>query len=106
MKAKIAVGVLLFAVPAVALAAPTTFAGLVDFIISLINPLAAILSAVAVLIFFWGIVKYIASGGDEHAHEEGRTLMMWGVVALFVLFSVWGLARILASSFLGAGLAS
>ena len=94
-----ALGAILF--PHIARAAtPQRFDQLVYMIIGFINPLAAVLAAVAVLIFFWGIVKYIFSAGGEE-HQKGRELIVWGVVALFVLFSVWGLARIVSSIFLG-----
>ena len=95
-------GATAFLLPTVALAqsTPRTFSGLVYMLISFINPLAAILVSLALLIFFWGIVQYIYSGGSE-GHENGRQLMVWGVVALFVLVSIWGLARILTSTFFG-----
>jgi uncharacterized membrane protein YgcG len=48
----------------------------------------------ALLFFFWGVAKYIwsASPGNK---EEAKTIMIWGVVALFVMSSVWGLVRFL-----------
>jgi uncharacterized membrane protein len=45
--------------------------------------------ALALLYFFWGVVKYIRSEGQ--GKEDGRMIMVWGVVALFVISSVWGL---------------
>ena len=57
-----------------------------DIINRIIVPLAFTL---AVLFFFWGMAKYIQSAGDEKA--EGKKMMVWGVVALFVMSSVWGL---------------
>lgn len=92
----------LFLMPLVAFAqsTPRTFSGLVYMLISFINPMAAILVSLALLIFFWGIVQYIYSGGSE-GHEHGRQLMVWGIVALFVLVSIWGLARILTTTFFG-----
>ncbi len=47
----------------------------------------------ALLFFFWGIVKYIKSEGE--GKDEGRKIMIWGVVALFVMSSVWGLVYFL-----------
>ena len=45
-----------------------------------------------VLYFFWGVVKYIRSGaGGDKAAEEGRKVMIWGVVGIFVAFSIWGI---------------
>lgn len=88
--------------PLVTFAAPRTFSGLVAMFISFINPMAAILASIALLIFFYGIFQYIYSGGGED-HENGRQLMMWGVIALFVMVAVWSLANILSATFLGGG---
>lgn len=92
------VGSLLF--PALALAA-TTFSGLVDSVLSIINTIVPLLASVAVIIFLWGIVRYIAGASDSESHAKGRDLMVWGVIALFVMFSLWGLVGIIQSTFLG-----
>lgn len=91
-----------FLLPRIAYAAPGTFAELVNLLIGLINPAASILGSIAVCIFLWGIVKYIWSAGDE-GHEQGRTLILWGLVGLFVMVGVWGLARVVISVFFGEG---
>lgn len=58
-----------------------------------------ILGALALLVFFWGLVKYIVKADDEKAKESGRNIMVWGVIALFVMFSIFGLVRFLQGSF-------
>lgn len=50
--------------------------------------------ALALLYFLWGVAKYIRSVSPG-SKEEGKTIMIWGVVALFVMSSVWGLVRFL-----------
>ena len=45
--------------------------------------------SLALLFFFWGVAKYIWSAGD--AKEEGKKIMVWGVIALFVMSSIWGI---------------
>jgi len=60
------------------------FKNLVDLVIPIV-------AALALLAFFWGLVKFIAKAGDEKSHEEGKNIMKWGIIALFVMFSVWGL---------------
>jgi len=62
-----------------------------------INWIVAILMGLAILVFFWGIVKYIASGGDEEGRKAGRGFMIYGIIGLFVMVSVWGLVYLLAS---------
>lgn len=58
-----------------------------------------ILAALALLVFIWGLVKYLFSAGNADSKGEGKSIMWWGVIALFVLFSVFGLVRFLQQSF-------
>ncbi len=51
--------------------------------------------AVAMLMFIWGLVMFIAKSGNEQAVAEGKKRMIWGIVALFVIVSVWGLVSLL-----------
>ncbi len=60
-----------------------------------------IVFTLALLFFFWGVAKYIRSAGSEK--DEGKKIMVWGVVALFVMASVWGLVAFLQTELLGSG---
>jgi len=51
-----------------------------------------------VLFFIWGLAFYILSAADEEKKKEGRNIMVWGVVALFVMVSVWGLVNLLQNT--------
>lgn len=64
----------------------------------IVTSLIPLLIAVALVVFFWGLVKYVLSGGEDHA--QGRNIMIAGLVALFVMVSVWGIIR-LAQNTLG-----
>jgi hypothetical protein len=68
---------------------------------SLINPLVGVLMTLAIAAFFYGLVVYIWNlrGGKD----EGKAIMVWGVVAIFVMVSVWGLVKLLQRTFLGDG---
>jgi hypothetical protein len=65
------------------------------FIQSSILPLLFML---ALAVFIWGMVKFIASGQSSDK-EEGQQFMLWGIIALTVMFSVWGLVKILGDTF-------
>ncbi len=54
---------------------------------------------IALLVFFWGLAKFILRAGDEKAREEGKQIMKWGIIALFVLVSVWGIIEFLQGEF-------
>ena len=64
----------------------------------IINLLIPIVFALALLYFFWGLAQYILNSGDEAAQAEGRNKMIWGIVALFVMASVWGLVKFLGTA--------
>lgn len=57
----------------------------------LIDVALPIVVAIGLLSFLWGLAKFIWGGAD--AKDEGKTLMIWGIVALFVMVSVWGIVR-------------
>lgn len=79
--------------------AQTSFTGLKGFIDSITTNIVASLGylalASAVVVFFFGIVQFIwaARSGEAKAMEEGKSFMVWGLIALFVMFSVWGIVR-------------
>ena len=67
--------------------------GLVKFIQSALNTAVGLLIAAAVVWFLWGVFKFIMSAGDSKARDEGRSAMIYGIIGLAVMVSVWGLVR-------------
>jgi hypothetical protein len=59
------------------------------------KPLVTAIISYAILLFVWGVYRYIAHAGDEKAAAEGAKLMSYGVIVLFVMVSVWGLVALL-----------
>lgn len=57
-----------------------------------------IVVGIALLAFFWGLAKFIFSAGDPEAQKQGRGIMIWGIIALFVMVSVWGLVRFIGDA--------
>ncbi len=64
----------------------------------ILNGMVGLLILVAILAFFWGLVKYLFSGGGEDK-SEGLKLMFYGVIAIFVMVSIWGIIRLLQNTF-------
>lgn len=89
--------------PLVASAQLTGLGQLITATGGLINPLIAILVGVALLVFFWGLVKFVFRlGGDgEKAVDDGKRVMKWGLIALFVMVSVWGIIEFFQDALLG-----
>ncbi len=63
----------------------------------IIRALIPIVIGLGVLIFLWGVLQYVLRS-DDAGKAQGRTFMLWGIIALFVMVSVWGLVNILRSS--------
>lgn len=68
----------------------------------LLTRLLPLTFSLALLAFFWGIAKYIFALGSEEKKVEGKQIMTWGVVAMFVLASIWGIVYFIQEA-LGVG---
>jgi hypothetical protein len=64
----------------------------------LINVVVPILIALGVLYFIWGIITYVIAD-DEEAKSAGRDRIIYGIIGLAVIISVWGLVKILTNTF-------
>jgi Na+/proline symporter len=53
----------------------------------------------AFALFFWGVVQYVINDSEEAKKAKGRQFMIWGLIALFVMFTVWGIVKLLAATF-------
>lgn len=91
----------ILATPAlVAFAEVTTFKQLVDtiFINGIIKPIVPLLVGLAVVMFIYGVLILMFSEGGEKK-EEGKQYMLWGIIGIFVMVSVWGLVTVLTNTF-------
>ncbi|MBI5816856.1 MAG: hypothetical protein HZB09_00305 [Candidatus Yonathbacteria bacterium] len=66
---------------------------------TIINALMPFIVALAVLYFVWGVFQFVASAGDETARGAGRDKMIYGIIGIFVMVSVWGLVNLLGGTF-------
>jgi len=91
---------LAFTLPMFVLAATFDEDGYVDGIITAIGDwvtaLVPVLIALAMVVFFWGLVQYLWSGADD-GKVKGKNLMIWGIIAVAVMISIWGLVGLLQS---------
>ncbi len=76
----------------------TTLNRLVTDIGGIVTLAIPIVFSLALLAFFWGLVKYIFAQGNEESKADGKKIMIWGLVALFVAATVWGLVEFLRTS--------
>jgi Type IV secretion system pilin len=70
--------------------------GIIGAINTLVIP---VIIALAFVAFVWGVVNYFfINGEDEGSREEGKQFILYGVLGLAVLLSVWGLVNMLLST--------
>lgn len=63
--------------------------------VSILNNLVTLFATAALVAFFFGMVQFIWASreGDSKKIENGKNFMLWSVIALFVMFSIWGIVR-------------
>ena len=78
----------------------TTFAGLITtFNNTVVKALATLFLSGAVVAFFFGVAKFIwgLREGKADAITNGRQFMIWSLIGLFTMFSVYGIIRVAQS---------
>lgn len=55
--------------------------------------------ALAIVFFIYGVIGYIKNADNEAERTKGRDFMIWGIIALFVMVSVWGIVNLLRNTF-------
>ena len=99
MKTKTKIGALIvgaLALPITSFAALGNIDTLITDVGNIVNKIIPIVFALALLGFFYGLVMYIF--GKEYNKDQAKKTMIWGVVALFVMASVWGLVRFIGNA--------
>lgn len=96
---KFGIAIASYALPLMA-GAQTVDTGYIDSILTgirnILNAALPIIIAAAVVYFVYGIARYVMSG-DEAAKEAAKGKIIYGIIGLFVMVSVWGLVRILTN---------
>lgn len=93
---KLAITLGALALPLTSFAALGNISGLVTDVGNIVNQLIPIAFALALLGFFYGLVKYIFGGAENK--DQAKNIMIWGVVALFIMAAVWGLVRFISNA--------
>lgn len=78
-----------------AISIATTILGQIKGVVSLALP---IVFSLAILAFFWGIAKYVFSQSSE-SKMEGKGVLVWSLIALFVMTSLFGIISLAQDTF-------
>ncbi len=88
--------------PSLALAfslSQSTFGQVVMEILSVIGLIIPLMFAVAFVVFFWGLSKFILHSDSKADIEAGKNYMFWGIIALFVLVTFRAIISFIVGDF-------
>lgn len=64
----------------------------------LLTTVVPILIILGVIYFVWGVITYVIAD-DAEAKKSGRDRIIFGIIGLAVIVTVWGLVKILTTTF-------
>ena len=80
------------------LASAATLLNTLALVNTFLNAAIGLFITLAIVAFFYGLVKYLFTEGTE-GKAKGLQIMLMGVVTIFVMVSIWGIIRLLQSTF-------
>jgi len=84
--------------PVFAFAALGGIKNLITAVAGILGDVIPVIFGLAMIYFFWGVSQFILHAGDAKTRDDGKQKMIWGVVALFVMFSIWGIFRFIGDA--------
>jgi uncharacterized membrane protein YidH (DUF202 family) len=64
----------------------------------ILDQLVVFLIALAIVWFIWNVIKY-AMSTEEDGKDKAKSQMIWGIIAIAVIVSIWGLVGLLQNIF-------
>lgn len=82
--------------------APRNFGEFINILTNIIGVIIPIIFALIVLTISWGVVKaWIMGDTSSEDIDKGKKLVFVGVIVLAIMVSIWGIVRMLSTSFFG-----
>ena len=76
----------------------STASGLIVFLKDLLSQATILILAVAVVYFLWNVFGFVMAAGDPEKRAEKQSGIIYGVIGIAVMVSIWGLVNFLTSS--------
>jgi len=64
----------------------------------IINPIIFLLFACAMVYFLYGLAQYLLSPDNEEVRKTSKSHMLWGIIGLFIMVSVFGVMKIILNT--------
>ena len=83
-------------------ATPVTIPVFLGRVRGILDALIPFIIGLAVFVIIWGIFNYVVHAAEEEKRAEARAYIVWGIVGVFFMISIWGFVTILLNT-LGVG---
>lgn len=65
----------------------------------ILNPLILLMFGLAFVYFIYGGIRFLSAEPGDKSRIEARDSMMWGIVGMVIMVSVYGLIRFVLGTF-------
>lgn len=65
----------------------------------ILNPLIVLMFSLALVVFIAGILQMIANSESEEARETGKRNIVYGIIGMVIMISVYGIIRFIINTF-------
>ena len=65
---------------------------------NIVMPLLQLLFVVTMFYFVWGLFALFRDGDDSEAKKSAKNHILWGVIGIFIMISVYGIIRMVANT--------
>lgn len=61
----------------------------------ILNPIIGLMFGLALVVFLYGVIEFIAGSANEEKRKIGKQHMLWGIIGLFIMVSVFGIINLI-----------
>ena len=68
-------------------------------VVTIIDPVILLIFSAGVFFFTWGLVQFLFNADSDEGRTKGQQHMLWGIVGVFIMATVFGIVQIILSTF-------
>ncbi len=80
---------------------PTTFIGLANMLVRILNDGVVLMITAVIVVYFYGIVGRVYKSSQGETKGDMSSYLMWGIAIIFLMVSIWGVIQILQNTLFG-----
>ena len=65
----------------------------------IVSPAMLLVFSAGFVLFLWGLVVFIANPEEEARRKDGINHIIWGLVGMLIMVSIWGIIALIENTF-------